>query len=181
MSTSLWHYSKLRKWNAIRTSIWPPMSKKASSGLMNRSNFYSSQVTCHFGDWTNNYINTKKRACKCTNRVRCLEALQPSPGTGFTGKCYEETTRTIHWWNVNDTLKDFKIYSQLSSSVTAIPDIPRSNHHIPNTSTISRKLFLWGLLRLLLVLYSQLWDSQQEWDAWSNANRGLLNGKVGTP
>lgn len=142
--------------------IWPSMSKKARSSVMNRPNFYTSQITSHLGDWINNYINTRKRACNYTNWVGCLETLQTPPGTVFTGKFYEETTKTIRWWNDDDALEYFKIYGQLYSSVTAIPDIPRSNRRIPNTLTISRRLSLWHLLRLLLLSNLELWEQQQE-------------------
>lgn len=93
---------------------------------MNMSNFYSSQITSHFGEWINNYVNTKKRTCKCTNWVWCLETLQTSPGIGFTGKDQEETTKTIHWWNANDihwkTSKFIASYTCQSQPFLIFPD-----------------------------------------------------------
>lgn len=138
--------------------IWPSVSKKRGSSVMSRPNFYSSQITSHLGDWINNYKNTRKRACNYTNWVWCLETLQTPPGTVFTGKFYEETTETIRWWNDDDALEYLKIYSQLHSSVTAIPDIPRSNRGIPNTLTISGRLSLWHPLRLLLPSNLETWE-----------------------
>lgn len=155
--------------------IWPSVSKKASSTVISRPNFYSSQITSHLGDRINNYINTRKRACDYTTWVWCLEILQTPPGIVFTEKFYEETTKTICWWNAHDALEYFRIYSQPYWPVTAIPDTPRFNQQIPNTLTISRRLSLWCLLSCCLCQTENC-----ESKTHGRMETGLTNAGVGT-